>query len=99
GAEERAISFGRVDPTQPAPARELVGYWSGGLEQNGAVVLRLGLEIGEAPCGQVIATLDSPDQGVADLATAAMRLTGDSLYFEVPSVRGSFAGELDGQRT
>src|SRR5690606_16054139 len=40
-----------------------------------------------------------PDQGVADLATAAMRLTGDSLYFEVPSVRGSFAGELDGQRT
>lgn len=92
---EARVALARIDPASDAPARELVGYWSGGLEQGGAVVLRLAVEVGGAPCGQVVASLDSPDQGVTDIPIAGMRLAGDSVRFEVPRVGGAFRGTLD----
>lgn len=99
GTSESGVALSRLDPARLEPTRELVGYWSGGLEQSGVVVLRLGVEIGDAPCGQVVASLDSPDQGATDIPIAGMRLAGDSIHFEVPRVGGAFSGKLGAART
>ena len=76
------------------PAVGLVGYWSGGLLQGDAVVMRLGLEFVPAPCGQVLLTMDSPDQGAEDLPVTALALVGDSLTFEMSYLGGAFRGAL-----
>jgi pimeloyl-ACP methyl ester carboxylesterase len=81
-------------PSAPDPANRLLGYWNGDLEMNGAVVLRVGLEFAPAPCGQVYATMDSPDQGANDLPFTALSLSSDSLRFAMAYLDGTFAGVL-----
>lgn len=84
----------------PVPARALVGYWNGSLQQNGATVLRAGLRFRTAPCGQVYVTFDSPDQGASDLPVTSIALAGDSLRFGMQYVDGAFRGTVsaDGAR-
>lgn len=85
-------------PTTPDPALELVGYWSGGIEQGGAIVPRLGVDFTAGPCGGVTGAMDSPDQGAEDIPVGPVQLTGDSVRFAVPAVAGSFRGVLDRER-
>ena len=88
------VRLARVDPLAPDPAVGLAGYWSGGLFQGGGLILRLGLEFVPAPCGQVLVTMDSPDQGGEDIPVSSVSLSGDSLAFEIARVGGSFSGTL-----
>jgi dienelactone hydrolase len=76
----------------PAAAQERPeGDWTGtmGPAQLHLVVhlLRTGTGLG--------GTLDSPDQGVAGLPIAAVTADRESLAFDVPSVRGHYAGRWD----
>lgn len=87
-------AFERVDPSMPDPATALIGYWTGGLQQGGNVVLRLGVRLAPAPCGQVIATFDSPDQGATGIPIREVRLIGDSLTIDVAAISGTFRGTL-----
>ncbi len=82
----------------PDPASVLLGYWRGGLEMNGAIVLRIGLEFAPAPCGQVYVTMDSPDQGAENLPVTSLDLTGDSLRFAMDYLNGSFDGAVSADR-
>jgi pimeloyl-ACP methyl ester carboxylesterase len=99
GGQTRPVRMARA-PAAPDPANRLLGYWSGALESDGAIVLRLGLEFAAAPCGQVYATMDSPDQGANDLPFTSLTLAGDSLRFAMAYLNGSFVGAVsaDGQR-
>ena len=90
----RLIRAGRA----PDPASVLLGYWRGGLEMNGAIVLRIGLEFAPAPCGQVHVTMDSPDQGAENLPVTSLALTGDSLRFAMDYLNGSFDGAVSADR-
>lgn len=83
----------------PVPARALVGYWNGSLQQNGATVLRAGLRFRTAPCGQVYVTFDSPDQGASDLPVTSIALAGDSLQFGMQYVDGAFRGTVSADGT
>jgi hypothetical protein len=93
GAQSLPLLLGRA-PAAPDPANRLLGYWNGGLESNGTLVLRAGLEFAPAPCGQVYATMDSPDQGTNDLPFTALSLSGDSLTFAMAYLGGTFSGRV-----
>jgi pimeloyl-ACP methyl ester carboxylesterase len=99
GQQSRPLRLARA-ASAPDPVNRLLGYWSGALESDGALVLRVGLEFAPAPCGQVYATMDSPDQGAADLPFTSMSLVGDSLRFGMSYLGGVFAGTVsaDGSR-
>jgi hypothetical protein len=88
------VELRRTDPAVPEPALELLGYWTGGLYQAGALVLRLGFEFAPAPCGQVHASMDSPDQGAENIPASSLSLEGDSLAFEIASASGAFHGTV-----
>ena len=93
GLQSRVLRLGR-SAAAPDPANRLAGYWNGALESGGTVVLRVGLEFAPAPCGQVYATMDSPDQGTNDLPFTSLALVGDSLRFGMAYVNGTFAGAV-----
>ena len=80
--------------TAPDPAFRLIGYWAGWFEQSGVGVLRAGLEFVPAPCGQILVTLDSPDQGAENLPLTSFRAAGDSLLLEMLYIDGAFAGNV-----
>ena len=79
---------------EPEPGLALVGYWSGGLYQGEALLVRMGLDVVPAPCGQVLVTMDSPDQSVSDLPVTTMRLEGDSLFLELRYLGGALRGRV-----
>lgn len=89
---DRTGPFRFARSTDPHPARRLVGYWSGALESGGAPVLRIGLAFAGAPCGDVLMTMDSPDQSVENLRVTALSVTGDSVRFEMTYIGGAFVG-------
>ena len=73
----------------PAAAQNAIGDWTGQLNPQ----LRVVVHIGKPNEGSgLIGTLDSPDQGVAGLTLANVRADGDELHFDVPAVKGTFAG-------
>ena len=91
GSDTYSVRFARVGAT-PDAASTLIGYWFGWLQQAGSPVLRIGLDVAPAPCGQVIVTMDSPDQGAEDLPITSLSASADSLRFEIAYVGGAFRG-------
>jgi hypothetical protein len=94
---ERPPPQGEAIP--PDSIETLIGRWSGGIEQGGAVVLRLVVDIVKAASGAPTATLSSPDQGTSDIPITALELRGDSVRFDVVSLGGKFRGGLTPDRT
>ena len=87
------VAFRRAG-AEPDPANALIGYWSGALYQGESLVFRMGLEFAPAPCGQVLVTMDSPDQNVENMPITSLRVQGDSLLFELGYIGGAFRGEI-----
>src|SRR5262245_11229843 len=82
-----------------AAARALVGDWGGSLVQNGVPVLRLVVKLRAAPCGQINATMDSPDQRATDLPVTSLRTTPDSLLLQMTYVGGAYAAAVNAEHT
>ncbi len=78
---------------EDARGRALLGNWGGTL-QAGAVPLRVVYKVVEAPCGQVLITMDSPDQGQMDLPVTGFRATADSVVLEHAYLGAVFRGVL-----
>lgn len=89
-----SFSLYRVRDTM-APTR-LPGHWFGWLSQRGTEVMRLGLNILPAPCGQLLVTMDSPDQGSGTMPVTSLLARGDSLFIEMRYLNGAFQGGLVG---
>jgi pimeloyl-ACP methyl ester carboxylesterase len=70
------------------------GYWLGVLTMDSTPVMKINLEIESTPCGQVLVTMDSPDQGQSGLPGPGFEMRGDSLLFDLTYVGGAFAGTL-----
>ena len=75
-------------------AQQAAGDWLGTLDASGAQ-LRLAVHIKQGADGSLTGTLDSLDQGVTDLALAAVVESGGGLTFEVPRVHGRYSGRWD----
>ena len=75
------------------------GDWTGTLHAGDAS-LRLVFHFHAAPGGKIACSLDSLDQGALGIACNDVKLSGQKLTLEAPSVHGSYSGTLsdDGSR-
>jgi hypothetical protein len=86
-----------VQPAPAAPASPVadtstvVGTWMGAL-QVGAQELRVVFNIERTGKGGLTGTMDSPDQGAADIPIEQVLLEADTLRLGIPSIAGRFAG-------
>jgi len=79
-------------PPPKPPAPSVTGIWLGALEVPGhALRLQLRLDLAAGPKGCV---LDSLDQHAFGLPCGNVVVSGDALSFEVPVVKGTFAGNI-----
>ena len=70
------------------------GNWQSALETHG-MRLRLQLHVSHDTEGELIAALDSLDQGVSGLPASKVSLEKTQFYLEIPAVNGSFEGRFD----
>ena len=80
-----------------APARsaaDIAGTWQGTLLPGSPTPLRIVLKIARDDAGTLTATAYSIDQTPEALTVESITLTGDSLVFSVPDVRGTYAGKV-----
>ncbi|PYU44567.1 MAG: alpha/beta hydrolase [Acidobacteria bacterium] len=70
------------------------GVWQGALEGNG-MRLRLQLHVSHDDQKQLVAALDSPDQGVSGLPAIQVSQKGAGFHFEIPVVGGVYDGTLN----
>ena len=81
----------------PAWGQRAVGDWHGRLAV-GAISLRIGVSVTQAPDGSLSGTLTSPDQGAAVIALSELRFAGTKFAFTVPSIGGRYEGTWDAAR-
>jgi uncharacterized protein len=70
------------------------GTWKGALD-TGSGVLRLVLKLANGQDGAATGTLTSVDQGGAVIPIARITQKGSNLKLEVPTVGGTFSGDID----
>jgi len=75
------------------PANQITGSWLGTLDA-GAVQLRIIFNLSLDKDGQYKATLDSPDQGATGVPLGEVKLYGDSLRIDAPSIYGYYLGKI-----
>jgi hypothetical protein len=83
---------------EPAPkstpiTKSLEGSWEGALNVDGTT-LRLVLKLSSQPDGVAAGTLVSVDQGNAEIPIATIVQNGAQLKLLIPSIVGSYEGEL-----
>jgi pimeloyl-ACP methyl ester carboxylesterase len=73
--------------------RSIQGSWQGTLN-SGIGKLRLVLKISKAADGALKATMDSPDQGAADLPVDTITFKDSYLWFEMKDIQANFDGGM-----
>lgn len=73
------------------------GLWQGAIETHG-MRLRLQLHVSHLDDGQLIAALDSLDQGVSGLPAVKVTQKDAAVHFEVPTMAGVYDGTLNAAR-
>ena len=76
-------------------AKDLQGSWEGAIDAGGQT-LRLVVKLSNGTDGLATGTLVSVDQGNKEAPIAAVIQTGSKVRLVVPSVRGTYDGELKG---
>jgi pimeloyl-ACP methyl ester carboxylesterase len=92
----QAAGFGAKKPSDAIASAE--GVWQGALEGNG-MRLRLQLHVAHDDQKQLVAALDSPDQGVSGLPAINVAQKDAAFHFEIPVVSGVYDGTLNAAKT
>src|SRR5437773_10874501 len=92
----QAASAGAKKPSDAIASAE--GVWQGALEGNG-MRLRLQLHVTHDDQQQLVAALDSPDQGVSGLPAIHVSQKDAGFHFEIPVVSGVYDGTLNAAKT
>jgi uncharacterized protein len=92
----QASGAGAKKPADAVSAAE--GIWQGALQANG-MRLRLQLHVTHADQDQLVAALDSPDQGVSGLPATKVSQKDAAFHFEIPEVGGVYDGTLNAAKT
>jgi fermentation-respiration switch protein FrsA (DUF1100 family) len=74
------------------------GVWQAALEGNG-MRLRLQLHVAHDDQKQLVAALDSPDQGVSGLPAIKVSQKDAAIHFEIPVVNGVYDGTLNAAKS
>jgi pimeloyl-ACP methyl ester carboxylesterase len=77
----------------PDAVATVEGVWQGALETKG-LRFRLQLRIAHDAKGQLVATLDSIDQGISALPAANVTEIASAIHFDLPAARGVYDGTL-----
>jgi len=91
-----AAGAGAKKPSAAIASAE--GVWQGALEGHG-MRLRLQLHVSHDDHKQLLAALDSPDQGVSGLPAIKVSQKDASFHFEIPVVSGVYDGTLNAAKT
>jgi uncharacterized protein len=92
----QAAGAGAKKPSDAIAGAE--GIWQGALEGNG-MRLRLQLHVSHDDQKQLVAALDSPDQGVSGLPAINVSQKDAAFHFEIPVVSGVYDGTLNTAKT
>jgi len=92
----QAAGAGAKKPSDAIAGAE--GVWQGALEGNG-MRLRLQLHVSHDDAKQLVAALDSPDQGIAGLPAIKVSEKEAAFHFEIPVVNGVYDGNLSATRS
>ena len=79
-------------------ASNLQGLWEGSLAVN-TVTLRLVLKVDKTPNGDYTATLDSVDQGAADIPVKDLSLSNRTVRLQLASLQARYEGDLNWRGT
>jgi len=74
------------------------GVWQGALEANG-LRLRFQLHVTHDDQKQLVAALDSPDQGISGLPAVKVSQKLTVFHFEIPVVQGVYEGNLNAAKS
>lgn len=74
------------------------GVWQGALEANG-LRLRFQLHVTHDDQKQLLAALDSPDQGISGLPAVRVSQKLNVFHFEIPVVQGVYEGTLNAAKS
>jgi pimeloyl-ACP methyl ester carboxylesterase len=74
------------------------GVWQGAMEGNG-MRLRFQLHVSHDDQKQLVAALDSPDQGISGLPAVKVSQKESAFHFEIPVVSGVYDGTLNPAKT
>lgn len=92
----QAAGAGARRPSDAIASAE--GVWQGALEGHG-MRLRLQLHVSHDDHKQLVAALDSPDQGVSGLPAIRVSQKDTGFHFEIPVVSGVYDGTLNPAKT
>jgi pimeloyl-ACP methyl ester carboxylesterase len=92
----QAAAAGARKPSDAIASAE--GVWQGALEGNG-MRLRLQLHVSHDDAKQLVAALDSPDQGISGLPAVKVSQKEAAFHFEIPVVDGVYDGTLSTAKT
>jgi fermentation-respiration switch protein FrsA (DUF1100 family) len=92
----RAAGAGARKPSDAIASAE--GVWQGALEGNG-MRLRLQLHVSHDDQKQLLAALDSPDQGLSGLPAVKVSEKEAAFHFEIPVVSGVYDGTISADKT
>jgi len=92
----QAAGVGAKKPSNAIASAE--GVWQGALEGNG-MRLRLQLHVSHDDQKQLVAALDSPEQGVSGLPAIKVSQKDAAFHFEIPVVTGVYDGTLNPTKT
>jgi uncharacterized protein len=92
----QASGAGAKKPSDAIAAAE--GLWQGALEGNG-MRLRLQLHVSHDDRKQLVAALDSPDQGLSGLPAIKVSQKESAFHFEIPVVDAVYDGTLDAAKS
>ena len=87
------LEFSRDTFVAAAKPSRVDGIWLGSLDAGGAT-LRLQLHVKSDSAGQEYCSVDSLDQGSMGIGCGKAGLSGDEFSFDVPAVKGNYAGKL-----
>ena len=79
-------------------ASDLQGFWEGSISVN-TMTMRLVLKVDKTPEGQYTATMDSVDQGAADIPVNALSLSNGTVHLQLAALRAKYEGALNGRGT
>ena len=78
----------------PSAVASSEGTWQGALESNG-MRFRLQLHVSHDTQGNLVAALDSIDQGINGFPATNVSQKGSAVHFDLPAVGGSYEGTLN----
>jgi uncharacterized protein len=92
----QAAGAGAKRPSDAIASAE--GVWQGAMEGNG-MRLRFQLHVSHDDQKQLVAALDSPDQGVSGLPAIKVSQKDAAFHFEIPVVSGVYDGTLNAAKS